>query len=103
MGRSSREEVEVIDHQPPDLIPFNSSQKPIHQRFAANMSANNIVRFFTYKDMGLRKDQLEQLVRLAYLTARDRKFFPKEVLIRYDTKTLILSAPGHYQGHDSIA
>ncbi|KAK7398742.1 hypothetical protein QQX98_011886 [Neonectria punicea] len=55
------------------------------------MSTINVVRFFTYPTMTLKPGQLQQLVNLAYLTTRDRKLYPKEILIRYDTETLIPS------------
>lgn len=47
------------------------------------MSTVNIVKYYFYKGM-IPKDQdrLRQLVALAYETARDRKLYPKAVLIR---------------------
>jgi phosphatidylethanolamine-binding protein (PEBP) family uncharacterized protein len=48
-----------------------------------NMSTVNIVKYYFYKGM-IPKDQdrLHQLMALAYQTARDRKLYPKAVLIR---------------------
>ena len=48
-----------------------------------NMSTVNIVKYYFYKGM-IPKDQdrLRQLVALAYETARNRKLYPKAVLIR---------------------
>ncbi|TWU73013.1 hypothetical protein ED733_000054 [Metarhizium rileyi] len=48
------------------------------------MSTINVVRFFIYSKMSLSPEKLHQLVNLAYLTARDRKLYPKEILIRSD-------------------
>ncbi|KEZ43388.1 hypothetical protein SAPIO_CDS4557 [Scedosporium apiospermum] len=55
------------------------------------MSTINMVKYYFYKDMlPSNQRQLEQLVALAYQTARDRKLHPKAVLIRsgfHDTTT----------------
>lgn len=47
------------------------------------MSTVNMVKYYFYKGMVPKdQDRLRQLVALAYQTARDRKLYPKAVLIR---------------------
>lgn len=47
------------------------------------MSTVNIVKYYFYKGMVPKdQDRVRQLVALAYQTARDRKLYPKAVLIR---------------------
>jgi hypothetical protein len=48
------------------------------------MSTVNMVKYYFYEGMVPKdQDRLRQLVALAYQTARDRKLYPKAVLIRY--------------------
>lgn len=47
-----------------------------------NMSTINIVRFFRYSSMHIPEEDMLELVRIAYQAARDRRIFPKEILIR---------------------
>lgn len=48
------------------------------------MSTVNIVKYYFYMGM-MPKDRelLQNMVSLAYQTARDRKLYPKAILIRY--------------------
>lgn len=47
------------------------------------MSAVNIVKYYFYRDlMPQDSDTLRKMVALAYQTARDRKLYPKAILIR---------------------
>ncbi|EFY94408.2 hypothetical protein X797_010249 [Metarhizium robertsii] len=48
------------------------------------MSSINDVRFFIYPNLSPKKPRLLKLVNLAYLTARDKTLYPKEILIRSD-------------------
>ncbi|PYI21632.1 hypothetical protein BO99DRAFT_60249 [Aspergillus violaceofuscus CBS 115571] len=56
------------------------------------MSTVNIVKYYFYKGMVPKEqDRVRQLVALAYQTARDRKLYPKAVLIRsevHDTTSI---------------
>ncbi|KAJ5475335.1 hypothetical protein N7539_008401 [Penicillium diatomitis] len=56
------------------------------------MSTVNMVKYYFYKGMIPKdRDRLRQLVALAYQTARDRKLYPKAVLIRsevHDTTSI---------------
>ncbi|KAL4981355.1 hypothetical protein BDW68DRAFT_196640 [Aspergillus falconensis] len=56
------------------------------------MSTVNMVKYYFYKGMVPKdQDRLRQLVALAYQTARDRKLYPKAVLIRseiHDTTSI---------------
>lgn len=48
------------------------------------MSTINMIRYFFYKSKLPRDpERLRALVALAYQTARDRKLYPKAILIRY--------------------
>lgn len=48
------------------------------------MSTVNIVKYYFYKGMMPQdKELLRNMVSLAYQTARDRKLYPKAILIRY--------------------
>lgn len=47
------------------------------------MSTVNMVKYYFYRGMlPADQDRLRQLLALAYQTARDRKLYPKAVLIR---------------------
>lgn len=83
----------IQDEKLPSILhplPPNFKISPLLQQAAfenpiqANMSTVNMVKYFIYKEViPPRKDDLRQLVYLAYQTARDRKLYPKAVLIRY--------------------
>lgn len=61
----------------------SAATKPIRETIQANMSTVNMVKYYFYKGMVPKdQDRLRQLVALAYQTARDRKLYPKAVLIR---------------------
>lgn len=51
---------------------------------AVTMSTINMVKYYFYKGM-MPKDMefLQNMISLAYQTARDRKLYPKAILIRY--------------------
>lgn len=48
------------------------------------MSTVNMIKYYFYKGMVPKSEErARQLIALAYQTARDRKLYPKAVLIRY--------------------
>lgn len=53
------------------------------QTYGATMSTVNLVKYYFYRGM-MPKDPelLQNMVSLAYQTARDRKLYPKAILIR---------------------
>ena len=55
-----------------------------YNRYLAIMATVNMVKYYFYKGM-MPKDPelLQNMVSLAYQTARDRKLYPKSILIRY--------------------
>lgn len=61
-----------------------STSLSIVQTSAATMSTVNLVKYYFYKGM-MPKDPelLRNMVSLVYQTARDRKLYPKAILIRY--------------------
>ena len=53
-------------------------------RSPTKMSTINMVRYFFYKNrLPDKQETLQALVAVAYRTARDRKVYPKAILIRY--------------------